>query len=540
MKSTTKRIEVSSCYRIDRYSKNMDAASALFVMRSDEARFYDSARRLEDFTVTLTHNNLICPYCQHAHPLKTHNNITGNNLAILEQWADPQLNLLTQRIETITFFQTHINTFLCPHCGYSSNAQENITAITITGQKSKVLVRSEVKDLFRILSLPYMPKSMFHFVFPIYEQIEFHLGKGRICMRIINGNGEALRTIDITNTPRSLCQCILSDWFYKITNLRKTITEAFQNAVQTEVPFDTENVTLEDLFFFTRFVGYSKAFYNAIPYEKETLILDSSFKHLRKLHTLRSAKEYVFSFKFSKFKSLRKQIFEKSEFLLYLPECEALFAAIGDVNVFRRILQCEYALDLLLTLHQHPIFIDFFQDYCETKGAARVYDTICAGSSPWHDLRNYLFYYCSLSQYSKSAERKKWNRKSDYMDSFRPHSCSLPLLQEPPKRANCVINGFTFKFLRNTAECFKAGKALKNCLKSWDCFDSAIVTVSNDGEIVAAIAVWGNSISQAHTYDNNCIESFPGLAEATAKWAKQNELVFDADIDDLIEFIEEE
>jgi len=540
MKSTTKRIEVSSCYRIDRYSKNMDAADALHVMRSDEAILYDTATRHEDFTVTLTRHDLICPYCQYTHPLKTHNAITVSNAEVLQQWAEPQQTLLEQRTKTITFFQTHITTFMCPNCGYSSNDQKDVTIITISSQKNRIVVRSEVKDLFRILSLPHMPKSMFRFVFPLYEQIEFHLGKGRICIRVINGNEDILRTIDVTNSPHSLCHCVLSDWFYKIADLRELITEAFQNAAQREVPFDTENVTLEDLLFFTRFVGYEKSFYSAIPYEKESLMLDSSFKHLQKLHTQKSAKEYVFSFKFTKFKSLRKQIFEKTGLLFYLPECESLFGAIGDVNVFRRILQCEYVLDLLLTLHQHPIFIDFFQDFCEAKGAALVYDTICAGSSPWHDLRNYLFYYCSLSQYSKSVERKKWNRKSDYMDSFRPHTRSLPLLQEPPKRANCVINGFTFKFLRNTAECFKAGKALKNCLKSWDCFDSAIVTVSNDGEIVAAIAVWGNSISQAHTYDNNRIESFPGLAEATAKWAKQNELVFDADIDDLIEFIEDE
>lgn len=539
MKPITKQIEVSSCYHIDRYSKNMEATAALHTMYSNEAGFYDSATRQQDFSVTLTRSNLICPYCQHTHPLKTHNAVRNSDLEVLKQWADPQLSLLEQSIETITFFKTHIKAFLCPHCGYSSNNQGSATAITTTSQKNKILILSEVKDLFQILSLPHMPKSIFHFVFPLYEQIEFHLSKGRICIRIINGNEEILRTVDISNTPHSLSECVISDWFYKIVDLRTIIIEAFRNAAQKEVPFDAENVTLEDLFFFTRFVGYNKAFYNAIPYEKETLMLDKSFKHLRKLHTQKSAKEYVFSFKFSKFKSLRKQIFEKTELLFYLPECESLFAAIGDVNVFRRILQCEYALDLLLTLHQHPIFIDFLQDYCRAKGAARIYDTICARSGPWHDLRTYLFYYCSLSQYSKTREKKKWNRKSDFLDSFRPHTCSLPILQEPPKYANCVINAFTFKHLRNTAECFKAGKALKNCLKSRDCFDSAIVTVSNDGEIVAAISVWGNSISQAYSYENNSIESVPGLAETIAEWAKQNGLVFDADLDEFIEFIEE-
>ena len=86
--------------------------------------------------------------------------------------------------------------------------------------------------------------------------------------------------------------------------------------------------------------------------------------------------------------------------------------------------------------------------------------------------------------------------------------------------------GFVFKPLRNTAECSKAGKELKNCLGAWESFDSAIVSVSNDGEIVAAIEVWDNAITQAHAYDNNSIESVPGLPDAINEWARQNRLHF--------------
>lgn len=107
MKAITKQIEVSSCYRIDRRSENMNAAVALHIMRSNEAILYDSATRHEDFTVTLTRHDLICPYCQYTHQLKTHNAITVSDSEVLQQWADPQLNLLEQRTKTITFFQPH-------------------------------------------------------------------------------------------------------------------------------------------------------------------------------------------------------------------------------------------------------------------------------------------------------------------------------------------------------------------------------------------------------------------------------------------------
>ena len=174
MKPIEKQFEVSSRFYIDRYSKNMEATAALHIMHSDEAGLYDSATRQQDFSVTLTRSYLICPYCQHSHPLKTHNVVRNSDLEVLEQWADPQLSLLEQSIETITFFQTHIKAFLCPHCGYSSNEQGSATAITITSHKNRIIIVSEVKELMKILSLPHMPKSKFCFAFPLYEQIEFH------------------------------------------------------------------------------------------------------------------------------------------------------------------------------------------------------------------------------------------------------------------------------------------------------------------------------------------------------------------------------
>jgi len=42
---------------------------------------------------------------------------------------------------------------------------------------------------------------------------------------------------------------------------------------------------LKDYVLFTRFVGYDRGFYYAMPYEKESLVINRSFSHLEKLHT---------------------------------------------------------------------------------------------------------------------------------------------------------------------------------------------------------------------------------------------------------------
>ena len=86
--------------------------------------------------------------------------------------------------------------------------------------------------------------------------------------------------------------------------------------------------------------------------------------------------------------------------------------------------------------------------------------------------------------------------------------------------------GFTFKLLRNTSECFRAGRELNNCLQSWESFGSPVITVSQANEIVAAIEISDNTVTQAYSYENLSIDHVFGLSAAIEKWAKQNKITF--------------
>lgn len=528
MKTVAKQIHVSSSYRMVSHTETMEAAFALAAVRSDTVRRYSSAVLNDDYSVTLTSYDVTCPYCNCVHPIKRHNQVMRWHIDTMKNWADPQLSLF-QREDTktaLTFFSPELHQFRCPQCKKQSDNKNKGTTIRVMSQKNKVAVRTEITDLCSIFNLPYLPRSVFSIEFPFYEQIEFNFSNGHTCVRVMTDNDRILHTVDITNAPYVLTECELTDWFYKYEPLKQMIAESFQSVSKSVIPFELNNILLEYLVFLTRFTGYDNGFYTAIPYDKETLVIDSSFRNLEKLHTRQDAFDYLASFEFAKYKSIRKLVCEQAGLLFYLPECEVLFRAIGDVNVFRNILGSNYAFDILITLHEHPASSEFFVDYCKVKGATNLFNKINSSKYSWFDFRWYMLNYCSLSQYSKSLEHEKWKDKSssDYMDIGKSTSCSLPIMQCYPKGATCVIDGFAFKPLRNTSECCKAGKELQNCLVGWESHDSAVITVAFEDELIAVFEIYNNAISQAHTYKNGNIDEIEGLPEAIDKWAQRNKV----------------
>lgn len=528
MKTITKQINVSSSYRLISHTETMDANFALAAVRSDNVCRYGSAVLNDDYSVTLTSYDVICPYCDCVHPIKRHNQVMRWHIDTMKDWADPQLTLFP-REETktaLTFFFPELHQYCCPQCKKQSDNKNKETTIWVMSQKNKVAIRTEITDLCSIFNLPYLPRRAFSIEFPFYEQIEFNFRNAHTCVRVMTDNDRILHTVDITNAPSVLTECELTEWFYKHESVKQTIIESFQSVSKSVIPIEPSDILLEDFVFLTRFTGYDKDFYNAIPYDKEPLVIDRSFRSLEKLHTNQTAVDYLASFVFAKYKSTRKLVCERAGLLFYLPECEILFCSIGDVNVFRNILESKYAFDILLTLHEHPISSEFFSDYCKVKGATNLFNKINSTKYSWFDFRWYMLTYCSLSQYSKSLEHKKWKDKStsDFMDRGKPTSYSLPIMQSSPKEAKCVIDGFSFKPLRNTSECFKAGKELRNCLRGWESHDSVVIAVVYENELVAAFEIWNNTIAQAHTYKNGSIDEIEGLPEAIEKWAQRNKV----------------
>ncbi len=523
MQEAVSRMEVTSKYQIRHHSVSMDADEALEFMRSDFLGLYTTARREEDGSIALQVTSLICPYCGSKEQLKASGKITNEHLELMEKWADPQLIMPDDIPKEIIFLNTDIEEFRCPHCGVSSGRKDNRTTISVIRRKKSVLLRCEVHDLSRILTLPHMPEQTFSLKLPLYEQLEFNIGKGRVCVRISDDEGNVLRTQDVTNSPRWLSKTALSEWFDKSAELRGIILAEFQTASKEVVPFNLYNITLEDLLFFTRFIGYEQSFYDAIPYELDTHKLDDSFACLQELHTKKSAIAYLRSFSLAKFKSIRKQILESPGLLFYLPQCELLLQAFGDVNLFRNILTGNNIFYILSALKQSPVLAEFLLDYCKVMGAAALCKSVM---SEWYWSRQYGAHYCSLNAEARRVEQYKWRHERNCIEDYEVYPYSLPQRCKPPKDVSCVIDGFTFLLLGNTAACRRAGRELHNCLQRVTYESSVIIAVCCGKVTVAAIDVFQNEIRQAYTFHNGCIRSIDGLEPAIAKWAERNSLSF--------------
>lgn len=528
MQCVTKRIDVSSSYRVVRHTQTITSDSEFRAIRSGEICRIHSAIRESNGSVTLVSSDLICPYCNFVYPLTFRDKITQVHINTIKEWTNPQMTIFPQDMarNKLHFFSADPHQFGCPRCGKHSDNKKGETTIWVQQFKKKMVVRCKVQDLRGIFELPYLSEISLSIDVPFYEEIEFNFRNGHTCLRIVSIDGEIPYIFDVTNAPYVLNGCELSKWFYKFDTVKALIQEGFSETANAEIPLDTSELSVEDFVFYTRFIGYDASFYNAIPYDKETLVIDKSFRNLKRLRTPGDAVAYFSEFSFSRYASLRKQIYEQPGFLFFLPECEALYNAIKDVNVFRNMLKSRYAFDILITLHQYPTGVAFFRDYCRKKGAAILYKKINSSRCEWHAYRNYMVFYSSMSKFGQEMEQKKWmeDTKTDYLRYEHARRYSLPMVEKIPEGARCELDGFVFKPLYNTAHCFKTGKELQNCLQEWNCYNSIIIAIYLKEEVIAAFEIWRGKIEQAHTYKNGRIDEIEGLPEAIEKWAKINKI----------------
>ena len=294
MKEKIREIIVSSAYRIENHAETMDADSALAAVHSDKA--YHTAIWNDDFSVTLIRSDLICPFCNAVHPIKRHDEIRQWQMDTIKIWENPQLSLFSRgKVQKkLTLFPIELHRFSCLQCGKQSDDENKTTTICMKEQKNKIIVRCEITDLCSIYDLPYLPKNRFSVEFPLYEQIEFNFGNGHTCIRIVTEQDCVLHTVDITNQPLILSGSAFAKWFYGA--VKQMLIAAFSETAKADALMEWDDISLENFIFLVRFIGYPKEFYYAIPYDKETYIIDDSFENLDKLHTVETAISYLLNF----------------------------------------------------------------------------------------------------------------------------------------------------------------------------------------------------------------------------------------------------
>lgn len=250
MEPFTKQIEVLSGYRMYSCSETLNSESAFATVCSNKECCYNSAVRHKDDSVTLTQTSAICPYCNHIHTFKVSKKKIHRQISAMKQWLNPQLSFFEKNEErTLSFFPINLQAYVCPQCHQQSYKSNKSTTILVIGQENMISVRCELKDSASILKLSYLPHKVISVEFPLYEQIEFNTMNDHTRIQIITGQDQVLYTVDISDNPDILAKCVVSELFDKYEDVRQTIMDAFQMALKTDIPFEPNEVTLEDFGF---------------------------------------------------------------------------------------------------------------------------------------------------------------------------------------------------------------------------------------------------------------------------------------------------
>ncbi len=525
MKPKYKTISVTNDYQIRIQRENfasIDELNDLYYSENikDFAIIYHNDRSL-----TLISAFVVCPYCGYLHPVRCIYNPNQSKINLIHDWSNQELTVVLSNEEEIetTFQLLEIHRFTCPYCHKESNDKHQKTTITIKQEKHKVTILHEIDILHAKKHLFYFADLNCTLNISVYEQVEFNIRNGHSCIRYIERDNNILCTLDITNKPTALSNCVLKEWFDQFDIIQQMIKDSMQNIAKTIVPTDFSD-TLENYIFFTHFVGFDASFYLAMPYHKTTYMFHEHFTNLKRLHNQKTALEYLMSFTFSKNKSIRKLIFKNQGLLFYLHECAVLYNTINDVNIFCNILASKYIFDILMLFHCHPNTYIFFQDCCKVKGASVLSHKFSSTNFNWYDFQNYVINYCSLNHIEQKSEQKKWKKGFCFFNDMISTPYSLPLIHRLSSNVNGTIHGYQFITLNNTAECYHAGEALHNCLQSWGDCDSGVVVIKQSGKFIASIEVFNHAIVQARSIGNQRISKYDGLKEVIIEWSKSNNI----------------
>ena len=525
MKPKYKTISVTNDYQIRIQRENfasIDELNDLYYSENikDFAIIYHNDRSL-----TLISAFVVCPYCGYLHPVRCIYNPNQSKINLIHDWSNQELTVVLSNEEEIetTFQLLEIHRFTCPYCHKESNDKHQKTTITIKQEKHKVTILHEIDILHAKKHLFYFADLNCTLNISVYEQVEFNIRNGHSCIRYIERDNNILCTLDITNKPTALSNCVLKEWFDQFDIIQQMIKDSMQNIAKTIVPTDFSD-TLENYIFFTHFVGFDASFYLAMPYHKTTYMFHEHFTNLKRLHNQKTALEYLMSFTFSKNKSIRKLIFKNQGLLFYLHECAVLYNTINDVNIFCNILASKYIFDILMLLHRHPNTHIFFRDCCKVKGASVLSHKFSSTNFNWYDFQNYVINYCSLNHIEQKSEQKKWKKGFCFFNDMISTPYSLPLIHRLSSNVNATIRGYQFIALNNTAECYYAGEALQNCLQSWGDCDSGVVVVKQNSKFIASIEVFNHAIVQARSIGNQRISKYDGLKEVIIDWSKSNNI----------------
>lgn len=505
----------------------LDAAARL--LRTKRRRRYTSALKCAD-TAVLTRHFFTCPHCRRRTPAYPHfaphkkcipSDVTRRTVA---EWSAPQLSMF-ENDNSMLYLNKPMageQVFSCPCCGIVSYPAAEPFRVSMGSHDSSIVLSRTTFTLDALFSM--LPEDdSISFLPPITESVIFDFSAGKVFLSITDTRGTQLCRQDVSTIPNIWNNSALYILLCSNTLVQRKLRQLFSAHMQMPFPFSDYELSAERFVTVTRFQGFPRGFYDAIPYTVKTGLLDESFEAVSP--ALRNADNLPALYNGSglpQMKTLRKVFFTNPGFFFYLTEAASLWNIIQDPNLFRTMLNLPGIYKLFAFLHQFPGTADFFRNYTAVHGAKSLTDLLANFSG---SVKQFAIQYSAMSPAARKHETFIFERDHNLLDFTLSLTYSTPVYSsETEPIPDTIVNGFRFLRLRTTRDYTATGRALNNCLNSAYPSDNVIICIEKDSEILAAIEIKDDLVLQARTHGNADMDKSPQIYAAYKKWAKHNAL----------------
>lgn len=517
-------LEIPDGYRVIKKERTVDIATAGAWMSTKRQHRYTSARRQGDEAV-VTRHVVSCPHCGHevpAYPRFLGKGVPAERVprTVVEQWASDQMTLYDVVDRHLRFNRVVRPgaVYLCPRCGKSSRAGTRPTMLYIRGEEGRISLSVDRGGLRGLLELPDNGEDG-ELTLPIGETVTFDLDRGKVVLTAADANGREAAFYDAAEEPvlweRSAVYAVLA----RSAMARRKLRAVFADLYGSPLPFERSETGPNEFVDMTAFRGFSREFYEAVPYEPGTHRVDRSFREAAAALQDASALPALYDASgLPGSKAIRRRFFRDQGLFFYLKEAKLLWDMVEEPNAFRRLLDLGHFYEVLAYLHRYPGTEVFFRDYRRERGVNRLVGRICGR---WRDVRSAALCYVSLSPADRETERAGWSRRRhDLLVEYGP-AYSLPLPTGCGRAKDCTVDGYSFTWLRSRRAYQAAGKALNNCLGDWSSGSNPVIVVKKGSECRAAIEMMENDVMQIRGPNNDSIAGDEELQKTVRKWAEK-------------------
>ncbi len=516
------------------------AAAILFTRR--RIKYTRACHNPASLEATLYRDVWVCPFCGYEiepavkfkREQKGHKPLRRSlvDRYDIEKWAECQLSFLEEEDEkelVINEVPTGIVIQHCPKCCRASEKAAAERRVQVRDDGQRVEITAQLTAGKELTFMPWSEPDPVKIEFPASETVCFDFASGRSFIRLMGADKAVFACREITEETGVWQTGVTWQLLEANVKVARTVKRMFLARYGDRLPFSAQELTPDKFVMLTRFVGFERSFYDAIPFMRGSLQVDKSFRGVEEsLRNEADAKTLLTASRLPQCRSVRKLFGANTGLLFYLKECEQLWDVLQDVNLLCRLAERMDLFRVLSLLHQRPCMLRFLADYAAAKGVCTLTEHL---ARDWSRMVEYGLDYCTMSLDMQEDAKKSWSIGEDGIfgenadeetDEYRWREATYSTPMHTPGEAavNCTIDGFSFIWLRNRNEYFRAGKELSNCLTHWKPYYAPVIAVKQAGKYVAAIELRGSCVQQALSAGNDDLSRVRGLPEAYKKWRR--------------------